>query len=85
MSGYWIEPSIIIYEVNIGRISKIVNFHPIDLGFERVAYLVIEFNHQLFKVNMDQNVNIGLRSTTKVVFLKSSIYICGGKISIDVF
>ena len=34
-------------KVNIGRISKIVNFPPIHLKFEGVAHLVIEFNHQL--------------------------------------
>ena len=38
ISGHWIEPPI-IFEVNIsqkdiGRISKIVNFHPIALKFE---------------------------------------------------
>ena len=33
--------------MDTGRISKIVNFHPIDLKFE-VTYLVIEVNQQLF-------------------------------------
>ena len=35
-----------IFKVNIGRISKIANFHPIGMKFE--DHLVIEFSHQLF-------------------------------------
>ena len=38
MSGHWIQPPI-IFEVNIGRISKIVNFHPIDLKFGEELYI----------------------------------------------
>jgi len=46
-----------------GQISKIVNFHRIDMGFEGVAYLVIEFNHKLF-----------LRSNLFYVFCKYILY-----------
>ena len=43
ISGHWIQPPI-IFEVSIGqkdnkgRISEIVNFHPIDLKFEENLY-----------------------------------------------
>ena len=56
-------------KVNIGRVSKIVNFHPIDLKFEEDLYLVIELNHQLF---LRSNLFYGFckyRALHDVVFL----------------
>jgi len=32
--GHWIQLPI-IFEVNIGQISEVLNFHPIDLKFEQ--------------------------------------------------
>ena len=62
---------------NLGEISKILNFHPIDLKFEEDLYFRSRnSNNQLFfKVNIDQKVNIGPRSPTQVFFLKSSIFV----------
>ena len=41
-------------------ISKILNFHPIDLKFEEDLVQVTEFNQPfIFEVNMDHEVHIG--------------------------
>ena len=60
---------------NLGGISKILNFHPIDLKFEKDLYFrsLNSTNQLVYEVNMDQKVSIGPRSPTKVVFLKSSV------------
>ena len=57
---------------NLGEISKFLTFHLIDLKFEEdiFIFLVSEFKQPIIF-----EVNIGPRSTTKVVFLKSSIFI----------
>ena len=51
------------------------NFKLIFTKLHHMVELVIRKKAIVFEVNMDQKVNIGQRSTTKVVFLKSPIFI----------
>ena len=84
--GHWIQPPIIfevkinqkvnIDQKDIGRIYKILNFHLIVLKFEEDFHIrSLNSTTNFFEVNMEQKVNIRPRSTAKVAFLKSSVFI----------
>ena len=71
ISGKWIQPTI-IFEVNIGQkvnkgqISKIANFHLIDLKFEDIGVYVIRrtaSRHKLFGIALSKHhlVNAKMR------------------------
>ena len=65
--------------INLGGISKILNFHPIDLKFEEeLHYLVIEFNHQLFLRSKLFYGSCKYRALHDVVFF---LFVCGQDIS----
>ena len=88
LSHHWIQPPTnfevnICQKVDIGQKANLgqIVWNPqfssdwleIWRGF---IFHVTEFKQPIiFEVNMDENINIGQRSTTKVVFLKSSIFI----------
>ena len=62
ISGQWIEPPIIFevnidQKVNIGQISEILNFHPIDLNLKRI-YISGQWIEPpiIFELNIDQKL-----------------------------